>query len=94
MARLIQKAQKANYFNLVIEKSGDQKALFSVIKSTTGNKQETILPQFDGTLEEMCDKFNNFFADKIATIRTGLKGTVRDFSNVTNLTQNQIYGNI
>ena len=70
---LIQKAQKEYYCNLVIENSGDQKALFSVIKSLTGNTRDAALPQFDDSLEELCDKFNNFFADKITTIRTGLK---------------------
>ena len=69
---LIHEAKKEYYHNLVVEKHGDQKALFSVINNLRANRQENPLPAHEGSAQELAAEFSNFFSDKISKIHNDL----------------------
>ena len=72
MTSLIHEAKKEYYHNLVVEKHGDQKALFSVINNLRANRQENPLPAHEGSAQELAAEFSNFFSDKISKFHNDL----------------------
>lgn len=63
------KVAKINYYNsLVHEKQGDQKALFRIMKKLLHSSKKQSLPEHS-SVEILVEDFNNFFINKIKTIR-------------------------
>ncbi|XP_062616028.1 uncharacterized protein LOC134277728 [Saccostrea cucullata] len=71
-ARLVYKT-KQDYFSQKIEECGkDHKQIFKLSKSLMGKQQESILPSSTSNTE-LSNAFSEFFINKVATIRDGLK---------------------
>ena len=74
--RLLSAARESFYNSKILESSGDQKVLFSVITNLQTYKllhraSEAQLPVYD-ILSELTNRFANFFVDKISMIRSTL----------------------
>ena len=66
------KEAKVAFFNEKVTACGsDQKALFRVVNQLLGKNNEVKLPSYD-TVEEVLEKFGNFFTSKITKIREDL----------------------
>jgi hypothetical protein len=65
------KAKTAHFNNKVEDCGSDQKALFRVVNQLLGKNSELKLPSHD-TVEDILDKFGNFFSSKIQKIRQDL----------------------
>ena len=66
--KLMQSTKESYFSDQVSSAKGDPKAMYKVSKSLIGQKPEVILP--DNIPDEvLCEKFNNFFYNKIKTIR-------------------------
>ncbi len=68
---LMEKTKTAFYSSKVEEHSGNQKALFGLIKSLCGQKKDTPLPAHESALE-LAENFSDFFIQKIENIRVKL----------------------
>ncbi len=63
---------RTDYYSAEIEKCGtDQKALFNLVKSLSGQVTDTPLPPHE-SIKQLAEDFGNFFVDKIRVIRTKL----------------------
>ena len=68
---LISKAKTDHYTNEIKECSNDQGRVFKIIAHLQNIKAKPTLPQYD-TLLDLCNSFNEFFINKISTIRDKL----------------------
>ena len=60
---------KKVYYNAKIESAnGDQKEVFKIINTVLNNKPEPILPSYN-SIEELSNRFANFFVTKIENLR-------------------------
>ena len=66
--QLIHSAKEAYYTDAVKSATGNQKEVFRVSKSLLGLKQEVTYPD-NVPRDQLCDKFSDFFQDKIIKIR-------------------------
>ena len=58
------------YRNLIQKNDGDQSALFKVVSQVLDKtKSNVTLPQFDNHPENLANRFNTFYKDKVANIR-------------------------
>ncbi len=71
---LIERAKKEYYSLKIEELSGDQKALFGLIKSLCGQNKDTPLPPHD-SVSILAEDFSAFFIQKIEDIREKLDST-------------------
>ncbi len=63
---------KSDYYSkLIEEKKENPRSLFKIINDTLHTKENTPLPPHESE-NELADKFNNYFSDKIENIRTDL----------------------
>ena len=63
---------RVHYFSkAIIEAEGDQKKLYSIIKSLTAAKSDMALPQHTST-QQLAEDFGQFFIKKIEDIRSEL----------------------
>lgn len=69
--RLLSAARESFYNSKILESSGDQKVLFSVVNKLLHRTSEAQLPAYDN-LSELTNRFANFFVDKISMIRSTL----------------------
>ena len=69
--RLLSVARESFYNSKILESSGDQKVLFSVVNKLLHRTSEAQLPVYDN-LSELTNSFANFFVDKISMIRSTL----------------------
>ena len=72
-------AEKKKYINEQITSSNNSKQLFSIFGKLTGKQSSLILPT-DTASELLPDKFNLFFTEKIAKIRSDLDAFDSSFS--------------
>ncbi len=68
---LLDKARCQYYNNIIKENSGDQKVLYKTVNKLLHRKAETPLPSHT-SLEELAERFADFFSDKIMKIREKL----------------------
>ena len=71
---LITHSKKKYYNNKVDSASGDQKSLFKIVNNMFHNVSEPQLPSHD-SLDELVNRFANFFVTKINTIREDIQNT-------------------
>ena len=64
----LNKAESNHYLNLIEENAGDQKKLFNIVKSLTGNQSQNPLQPHTSS-KELADSFAEFFTQKIVKIR-------------------------
>ena len=69
--QLLSTTRETFYNSKMVENAGDQKALFSVVNKLLHRKSETHLPAYDN-LNELTNRFANFFINKIRNIRCEL----------------------
>ena len=77
--------EKAKYINEKISSSSNSKVLYSVFNNLTGKRNAHVLPS-DTPIENLPDKFNTFFIDKISNIRSTL-----DSVSITQINSSQQY---
>ena len=71
VSNMIDNARSTHYNEQIITNSSDQKALYQVVDKLMHRKSEPMLPSHD-SLEDLANKFADFFADKIVRIRSDL----------------------
>ena len=71
MNKAVDKAKEEYFTQKIAGTAGDQKELFRVSKSLLGETRERVLPDVPPNV--LCEKFNNFFYDKIVKIRDNIK---------------------
>ena len=65
-------AKRSKYFSeLINSKSGDTRALFSVMNMLFDKSKSSALPQHDNA-GELANNFNNFYIDKVKKLRSGI----------------------
>jgi hypothetical protein len=62
---------RSNYYEAKVAECKDQKSLFKLIDNLLHRKGKKVLPHYD-SLEELTEKFSDYFYNKIAQIRTVL----------------------
>ena len=62
------------YSELINSKSGDSRALFSVINKLFDKSKSSALPQHDNA-GELANNFNNFYIDKVSNLRSNIPVT-------------------
>ena len=76
--------KRIEYFhNLIESKRGDQRALFKTVNTIFGNgKSSKILPNHDNS-KELADRFNSFYLNKVAQLRTKIPSIQTNGGNST-----------
>ncbi|MCP4457816.1 MAG: hypothetical protein GY816_07300, partial [Cytophagales bacterium] len=70
---LLARSKKKAYFTQLLEKSNNNpKTLYNLVNTELDRKQSKPLPEFTGNFEELASSFNNFFSEKIKTIRANM----------------------
>ena len=69
--QLLSTTRETLYNSKIVENAGDRKGLFSVVNKLLHRKIETPLPAYDN-LNELTNRFANFFINKIRNIRCEL----------------------
>ncbi len=68
---LLRQAHLDYYSQKVLECGRDQKEVFKITKHLMGGQNTTIYPQHDSA-QDLAEKFNSFFCNKIKVIRDNL----------------------
>ena len=80
--------KKKQYFKKLIEKSNSNpKALFNLVNKELDRKQGKHLPDFTEDMTELANQFNNFFIEKIDTIRSEIPPSMMYHTSQNNATQ-------
>lgn len=65
--------KKKTFFSNVIDRSGNNpKTLYKLVNSALDRKQEKPLPDYSSDIGELAKDFDNFFIQKIKTIRSNM----------------------
>ena len=68
------------YSDLIHSKSGDQRALFSIVNNLFDkSKASSVLPQHDSS-KDLSNKFNNFYINKVAKLRNEIPQSTTHFN--------------
>ena len=73
-SELLSSTREVFYNNKILENSGDQKALFTVVNKLLHRTSEPQLPAHDDS-RELANRFVNFFVTKISNIRSTFAGS-------------------
>ncbi len=68
---MIDVAKASHHKSQIADHASDPKALFRVVKGIMGQAKKQVLPEHE-SLPSLLKQFNDYFVDKIRTIRTNL----------------------
>ena len=69
---MLERAKIDYYSDRISTCKNDQKGLFKVLNELMKKSSESVIPECD-SIENLVDKFNKYFVDKIEIIRENLK---------------------